>query len=269
MAGVFSQSLVLSIAAALAVVARAAPADAQYPAPQLERPLAEATASDLAEGKRLYNAQCALCHGIDGGGGYGPSLLRPTFVRASDDAGLFTLVRVGIPGVMPGFGDANGPRRSWQLAAFVRSMTREGGATPVGDGAKGRLVYQARGCASCHVLGGEGRAFGPDLTAIGLQRGPAYLKQALVEPAARVPDGHVVVTAQPKTGPAVRGVRVSEDAFWVHVRDSGGRLHAMRVSDLTELRREAGSSLMPAYGTLPAGDLDDLVAFLSTLRGQR
>jgi hypothetical protein len=78
-----------------------------------------------------------------------------------------------------------------------------------------------------------------------------------------------VVTARPKTGAAIRGVRVSEDAFWVHVRDTGGRLHALRVADLTELRREAGASLMPAYDTLPPGDLDDLVAYLASLRGQR
>lgn len=269
MASLIVRRRMARVIAALAVCALPATARGQYPAPALERPLAEAGAGDLAEGKRLYNAQCALCHGIDGGGGYGPSLLRPTLARAADDAGLFTLVRTGIPGVMPGFGDANGPRRSWQLAAFVRSMTRAGGATPPGDVAHGRVVYQARGCANCHVLGGDGRAFGPDLTAIGLQRGPAYLRQALVEPAARVPDGHVVVTARAKTGPAIRGVRLSEDAFWVHVRDAGGRLHALRVSELAEFRREAGASLMPAYGTLAAADLDDLVAYLSTLRGQR
>ena len=242
---------------------------AQYPAPTLEQPLSSAAPADLAEGKRLYNAQCALCHGIDGGGGYGPSLLRGSFSRASDDAGLFTLVRVGIPGLMPGFGDANGPRRSWQLAAFVRSLTRDGGAPVVGNVAGGQAVYQRRGCASCHVLGGEGRALGPELTAIGLQRGPAYLRRALVEPAANVPDGHVVVTARPKSGAAVRGVRVSEDAFWVHVRDVNGQLHAFRVADLAELTREAGASLMPAYTSLPPGEIDDLVAYLSSQRGQR
>jgi len=242
---------------------------AQYPAPTLERPLSAAAAADLAEGKRLYLAQCALCHGIDGSGGYGPSLLKPAFARGADDAGLYALVRTGIPGVMPGFGDANGPRRSWQLAAFVRSFNRQGGDPATGDPRHGRDVYAARGCANCHVASGQGRALGPDLSAIGAQRGPAYLREALVNPAARVPDGHVVVTARPRTGAAVRGVRVSEDAFWVHVRDTAGRLHAFRVADLAELTREAGASLMPAYGTLPATDLDDLVAYLSSLRGQR
>ncbi|MGD9903087.1 MAG: c-type cytochrome [Vicinamibacterales bacterium] len=256
------------LAAAVAVIATARIA-AQYPAPELQRPLSAADAADLAEGRRLYRAQCALCHGIDGSGGYGPSLLKPAFARGADDAALFTLVRSGIPGVMPGFGDANGPRRSWQLAAYVRAFNRADGAPAAGDARHGRDVYAARGCAGCHVVDGEGRALGPDLTGIGARRGAAYLREALVTPAARVPDGHVVVTARPKAGAPVRGVRVSEDAFWVHVRDTGGRLHAFRVAELQALEREAGASLMPAYAALPAGDLDDLVAYLSGLRGQR
>ncbi len=234
-----------------------------------DRPLSAADAADLAEGTRLYNAQCALCHGIDGSGGYGPSLLRPTFVRAADDAGLMAILRAGIPGLMPGFGDANGVRRTWQLAAFVRTLNGAGGERATGNPQSGLAIYQKRGCASCHVLAGLGRALGPDLTAIGQQRGPAYLTESLVAPSARVPEGHVVVTARPKTGAAVRGVRVSEDAFWVHVRDTDGRLHALRVADLTELQREAGASLMPSYNTLPASDLNDLVAYLASLRGQR
>lgn len=260
--------IVVMLTAALTVIAAVA-VRAQYPAPTLDRPLSSAVPDDLAEGKRLYNAQCALCHGIDGGGGYGPSLLVPAFTRASDDAGLFTLVRTGIPGLMPGFGDANGPKKSWQLAAFVRAMTRGSGGAVTGNPQHGRGVYETRGCATCHVVAGAGRAFGPDLTAIGQQRGPAYLRQAIVEPGARVPDGHVVVTATPKTGAAVRGVRVNEDAFWVHVRDLKGQLHAFRIADLAGLTREAGASLMPAYASLPPADLDDLVAYLSSLRGQR
>jgi cytochrome c oxidase cbb3-type subunit 3 len=237
---------------------------------EADRPLALATAADLAEGTRVYTAQCALCHGIDGSGGYGPSLLRPTFVRAADDAGLMTILRSGIPGLMPGFGDANGVRRTWQLAAFVRSLNAAGAERATGDARNGQSIYAQRDCANCHVVAGAGRALGPDLSSIGLQRGPAYLKESLVAPAARVPDGHVVATARPTAGPAVRGVRVSEDAFWVHIRDTAGRLHAFRTADLAELRREAGASLMPAYGTvLSASDLGDLVAYLASLRGQR
>lgn len=253
---------------AAAIWLTAAPVTAQTPAP--DRPLTAATAADRAEGQRLYGAQCALCHGSDGSGGYGPSLLRPTFARASDDAGLIGILRAGIPGLMPGFGDANGARRTWQLAAFVRSLNGAGDERATGDPAHGQALYQERGCATCHVVAGVGRALGPDLSAIGLQRGPAYLTEALVAPAARVPDGHVVVTAVPRAGAPVRGVRVSEDAFWLHVRDQGGRLHTFRVADLSELRREAGASVMPSYATrLSSTELNDLVAYLASLRGQR
>jgi cytochrome c oxidase cbb3-type subunit III len=235
------------------------------------RPLNEADAGDLTSGKRAYVAQCALCHGIDGSGGYGPSLLVPVLRRAADDKGLLRVVEQGIPNVMPGYGRANGPRRSWQLAAYVRSLNA--GSTPAaavpGDVGRGRAIYQERGCASCHVVGGSGRAFGPDLSEIGAQRGAAYIKQAILEPAARVPEGHVVVTATPKDARAVRGVRVSEDVFWVYVRDPGGRIHRYWKSDLEALERETGASLMPAYGAeRRPTEIDDLVAYLASLRGE-
>ena len=235
------------------------------------RPLRDADASDLAAGKRAYVAQCALCHGMDGSGGYGPSLLVPVLARASDDAGMLRVVDQGIPNLMPGYGRANGPRRTWQLAAYVRSITAGSAAVVVaGDPSRGKAVYQERGCGSCHVLEGVGRAYGPDLSNIGTQRGAAYIKQALLEPGARVPDGHVVITARPKDARSVRGVRVNEDVFWVYVRDPGGRIHRYWKPDLEALEREAGASLMPAYGAQrSATEIDDLVAYLAGLRGQR
>jgi putative heme-binding domain-containing protein len=239
--------------------------------PEQQRPLSQADAADLASGQRLYVAQCALCHGMDGSGGYGPSLLLPVLARASDDGGLLKVVDQGIPNLMPGYGRANGPRRTWQLAAYVRSLGA-GSAVVVahGDAGRGKAIYQERGCAACHVLDGTGRAFGPDLSTIGAQRGAGYIKQALLEPSARVPEGHVVVTAKPKDAGSVRGVRISEDVFWVYVRDPAGRVHRYWKSDLDALEREAGASLMPAYGPLRSGtEVDDLVAYLSSLRGIR
>jgi len=235
------------------------------------RPLTEADATDLATGKRAYVAQCALCHGMDGSGGYGPSLLVPVLARASDDKGLLRVLDQGIPNLMPGYGRANGARRTWQLGAYVRSL-RAGSAAVVmaGDVGKGKAIYQERGCGSCHVLDGVGRAYGPDLSTIGAQRGAAYIKEALLQPSARVPEGHVVVTAKPRDARSVRGVRVSEDVFWVYVRDPGGTVHRYWKSDLEALEREAGASLMPAYGAeRRPTEVDDLVAYLASLRGQR
>lgn len=253
----------VAFAGALAVVPHAQEFDQT-------KPLSSADASDLTTGKRSYVAQCALCHGIDGSGGYGPSLLVPVLRRAADDKGLIRLVEQGIPNLMPGYGRANGPKRSWQLAAYVRTLNAgtTADASPTGDAGRGKVIYQERGCASCHVVGGAGRAFGPDLSEIGAQRGAAYIKQAVLEPSARVPEGHVVVTAKPKDARAIRGVRVSEDVFWVYVREPGGRIHRYWKPDLDALEREAGASLMPAYGPeRQPTEIDDLVAYLASLRG--
>ncbi|MGE0815964.1 MAG: c-type cytochrome [Vicinamibacterales bacterium] len=254
-------------AAAVRLLAQAPQADA---AAYAARPVSDATAEDLAVGRRTYMAQCALCHGVDGSGGYGPSLQVAGLSRVADDAGLMRILSVGIPGAMPGYGQANGVKRTWQLAAFVRGLGRGGSDVVTGNAAAGRAAYERRGCATCHVVAGQGRDFGPDLTAIGTRRGPAYLRRALVDPGAEVPEGHVVVTVRTTAGQAVRGIRVSEDVFGLHVRDVQGRLHDFRKADLTALERQAGASLMPALGaSVPAGEIDDLVAYLAGLRGQR
>jgi putative heme-binding domain-containing protein len=235
-----------------------------------ETPLSQATADDVAEGRRVYNAQCALCHGIEGVGGAGPALQQPTLRRVADDEGLVLLLRKGVPGAMPGAEGSNAPRRVWQAAAYVRSLGRVASETPPGNPERGADLYRRRACGTCHVVKGEGRALGPDLSAVGDQRGLAYLREALVEPEAKVPDGHVTVTVRPRRGKAVRGVRVDEDVFGIHVRDTSGALHHFRKAELDVLEREVGASLMPAYGgLLSPAEIDDLVAYLAGLRGER
>ena len=54
-------------------------------------------------GQTIYVASCAVCHGIDGSGGRGPTLRRPKYDRAPDDAALKKLIQEGlVTGEMPG-----------------------------------------------------------------------------------------------------------------------------------------------------------------------
>ena len=39
-------------------------------------PLAAAKSDDIAAGKKVFDSQCALCHGIGGTGGRGPALTK-------------------------------------------------------------------------------------------------------------------------------------------------------------------------------------------------
>jgi putative heme-binding domain-containing protein len=227
---------------------------------------AAAAQSDPAGGRRIFESQCALCHGQTGGGGRGPSLNRPTLDHAPNDKALHKVISEGLEPEMPG---------AWQLndhevaavAAYVRSL----GAAPQeklpGDAGRGARVFETRGCAGCHMVAGKGSGFGPELTQIGARRNAAYLRQTILQPAASLPEGFAYFSATDAAGRAVRGIRVNEDTFTIQLQDSGGGFHSFRKSELKELRRLDRETPMPAY-QLAGADLDDLVAYLAALRGK-
>jgi putative heme-binding domain-containing protein len=216
-------------------------------------------------GRGIFESQCALCHGQTGGGGRGPALNRPNLDNAPNDEALRKLISEGLRD-MPA---------AWQLhpdevagvAAYVRFL----GALPQeavpGVAARGARIYAARGCATCHMVAGRGAGFGPELTAIGARRSAAFLRQTVLKPAATLPDGFLYVSAVPASGPAVRGIRVNEDSFTIQLRDAGGSYHSLRKSELKDLRRLQGETPMPTYeGQITGADLDDLVAYLASLK---
>jgi putative heme-binding domain-containing protein len=115
---------------------------------------------------------------------------------------------------------------------------------------------------------GRGGTLGPELTSIGALRGPSHLRESIVKPEAAHAPGYLVVRAVTAGGEEIRGIRVNEDVFWVHIRDAGGNVHVLQKSELSRLDRELEGTLMPSYANrLSASDLDDLIAYLSNLRG--
>jgi putative heme-binding domain-containing protein len=230
--------------------------------------IAKLSAADVARGKQLYENQCSVCHGQTGTGGKGPRLAQPVLHRAPDDDRLAEVIKNGIPNTeMPNAWQMT-DREIWQVAGYVRSM----GRTPIvplpGDSARGRALYEKNGCAACHIVRGSGTALGPELTDIGARRSPDYLREALVKPGASVPEGFLMISATTRDGKTIRGMRVNEDTFTIQLRDASGRVYSFRKSSLASLKKEFNQSLMPGYQSkLSAGELDDLVAYLASLRG--
>jgi putative heme-binding domain-containing protein len=259
----------LICSAATAVLLLPPTVESQPSAPA--RSLSAAGGSDLAAGKRVFEAQCAWCHGTEGTGGTGPILQRSTLRHASTDSSLVEIVRNGIPGTeMPSFAIALTDRMAWQTAAYVRSLGRTRGRALPGDPRRGSAVYESSGCGSCHVVSGRGGTLGPDLTSIGALRGAPYLREAILKPEAAHPPGYLVVRAIALNGSEVRGIRVNEDVFWIDIRDASGTLHTLEKSQLSRVERQLDASLMPSYASrFSAEQLDDLVAYLGSLRGER
>jgi len=236
-------------------------------------------AGDVDGGRTLYNALCVTCHGFEGAGGTGPPLDRARLRRAPDDQALRRLINDGIPARGMPRARRTSDDEQRQLVAYVRSLGRREGPPPPGDPQRGARIYANLGCAGCHIINGQGSGFGPELSEIGRLRGADHLRQAIVDPGAALPRATLAVPARgyleflpvtvvQRDGGEVRGVRLNEDVFTIQLRDAGGRIHSFRKADVAAVRKERDASLMPGYATRVAGgDLDDLVAYLSSLGG--
>jgi cytochrome c oxidase cbb3-type subunit 3 len=233
------------------------------------RPAASAT-TDLAAGQRIFDAQCAWCHGNGGDGGTGPNL-HGRLRHATTLNSIVDIISNGIPGTdMPSFRLGLTERSTRQTANYVFSLSRSPARPGPGNAERGAALYGSNGCGSCHVVEGRGGILGPELTGIGGRRGAVYLRDAIVKPAASHPPGYLVVRAVPTSGAEVRGVRINEDVFWIHIRDAAGNVHTLDKSQLARLDRELEATLMPSYdGRLSPAQLDDLVAYLASLRGAK
>jgi len=229
------------------------------------------TAADLKNGQQLFMGQCARGHGSKGEGGRGAVLAQPRLRHAPDDESLFIVIRDGIKGTEMPAGYAVDTRETWELAAYVRSLGRMSPETVAGDAKHGQELYRTKArCAQCHINGGMGGSLGPELTEIGARRSAAHLRAAVLDPASTLPEDFLQVRAVTQDGQTITGVRLNEDTFSIQIRDLSGGIHSFQKGDLKELQRDTGKSPMPSFrGTLSASEVDDLVAYLVSLRGNQ
>ena len=240
-----------------------------------ESPVSHLTPDDIATGKQIFAAQCAGCHGFDGSGQLGPNLHGVEARRG--DAGIFSAIRNGTGGMPPVM--SLNDQRVWQVVGYVKTL---GDIGPVeaakGDPAKGQAVYDASGCATCHAINGQGGGVGPQLTTIGKSRPPKYFYEFLKDPGknppadASLPErgqsaGYLLVRVVTQDGHEVTGIRVNEDTFTIVLRDVGGHFYSFDKSQLRTIEPQPGKTVMPSYGNLSSTDTDNLVAYLSSLKG--
>lgn len=226
-------------------------------------------AADADLGRQYFVGHCAVCHGFDGEGGRGVNLTTGVYRHGSSDKELFRTIRNGIQGSeMPGTGLSE--PEIWRIITYVRRLGEKGADEKApGDPAAGRAVYENKGaCGQCHWAGGRGGVLGPDLSEIGLRRSLKFLRESLTKPDAHVADDYRTVVLVTRSGERIRGARLNEDDYSIQIRDTQEKLRSFRKADLKEFKRDP-TSLMPAYDkALSATELEDLVAYLSSLRGK-
>jgi cytochrome c oxidase cbb3-type subunit III len=254
-------------------------AAAQAQIPRDPTPIVSKTSpADIAAGKDLYEATCSRCHGLDGGGSDGPSL-QGVPDRLGDQA-MGDIIRGGIPGTgMNGFSSLNA-EETGQVIGYIRTLGHTADAEVAkGDATHGKAVYDSSGCSTCHIINGEGGGVGPELSRVGAMRGPSYLRSTLIAPGTILPKEagamergrwtqYLFVHVVTKDGKSYEGTRVYEDTFSIELKDAAGNFHSFKKLELAKLEKLPGKSVMPSFqGTLSAAQLDDLVAYLASLKG--
>jgi cytochrome c oxidase cbb3-type subunit 3 len=250
------------VAALVVVSGPVAPAQAQ------ENPFE--TLIDVRMGERVFRAQCGRCHGRDARGNDetgAPDLTTGQFSRVSSDAGMFGVIRDGIENTaMIGISPRASEQTVWQIVSYINSLNLDPGDYNLpGDAARGEQVYVGANCSSCHMIRGEGGRTGPDLSTVGSRLDPDELATSLTDPSAEVAPRWWTMRITRPDGSTIEGLRMNEDTFTVRIMDDDENLWSFMKSEIRSSERIT-TSTMPAADSLTESAVDDLVAYLFSLR---
>ncbi len=158
---------------------------------------------------------------------------------------------------------------AWVAAlGLALPLAAQSGGARVGDASAGKAIFDGKGgCGDCHSVGDRGAGLGPDLGDIGITRTPRSLRLALTDPDAEIFKEYYTVVVETKAGEAIRGLALNEDDLSIQIRDINGYPRSFLKDDLKSTHREQ-RSLMPSYSSrLSGAEIDDVVAYLRTLKG--
>jgi cbb3-type cytochrome c oxidase subunit III len=125
----FASCLVMGMTMWLATYAQEKPAAGQAQARKLVNPVPSDTDS-IDAGKKLYQRNCAGCHGPAGkgdgsmalSGGTPSDLTDDTWDHGSTDGEIFVVIRDGVSSDMQGYKDRLTEKQIWQVINFIRSI---------------------------------------------------------------------------------------------------------------------------------------------------
>lgn len=241
------------------------------------------TVQAVANGKSAFRVNCSFCHGLNADGGFrAPSLISGHLSHGDSDDAMLSNVLHGIPGTAMPANDLDEPTVR-DILAYLRSLQKP--ATPPASGnveAGRKLFFGVVYCSRCHMVYGQGGRLGPDLSRIGVTRSREYLIESIRDPDAQITERYIaadfgnisatyeLVTVTTRKGTILSGVIINEDSFSLQFMDDREGIHSWPKSDLQSVVHEMRSP-MPKYNPQQLTDvqLNDLLAFLSSLRGDR
>ena len=141
-----------------------------------------------------------------------------------------------------------------------------------GDPKKGESVFLnhiAGQCVRCHKYKkkGMGSIIGPNLWEIG-HLSPSYLLESLIAPQAAIAKNYGNISVDLKDGSNISGLFAGESSKGIKVKDPTSGSYSLISHPDISARSEIVSVMPPMGAVLQRSELRDLVAYLTTLRGE-
>jgi putative membrane-bound dehydrogenase-like protein len=137
-----------------------------------------------------------------------------------------------------------------------------------GESANGKSVFAKQGtCAKCHVVNGEGKNVGPDLSEIGKKLGREAVFESILYPSASILHNYETWVIETKKGTTANGLLVSKTAEEISIKDSEAIVRTFKIAEVESITRSP-ISLMPAdlHQLMSTQELVDVVEYLLTLK---
>lgn len=258
-------------------------AHAQYP-PRPPKPTPEQLAA-IAQGKTIFQQNCAVCHGQNLTGGRGPDLIRSDLTRRDKDGDLIgpVVTQGRTDKGMPPFSFS--PQQIADLVGYIHSEitifdlhTRIPGGYPndipasqlaTGSAAAGKAFFYGAGhCSECHSPTG-------DLAHIGSKYAdPTDLEQRFIDPAGTLvfasaynPKTTITATVTLKSGENFTGVLEQNGDFDVSIRTFDGWDKTWPRSDVKSVvvhnPTQAHIDMIPKWTNK---EMHDMFTYLETLK---
>ena len=137
-----------------------------------------------------------------------------------------------------------------------------------GNVGNGALVFAKQGtCANCHVVNGQGKEVGPNLSEIGKKLSREAVFESILYPSASISHNFEMYIVETKAGTTANGVLVSKTPAEVSIKGADAIVRTFKTAEVESVVRSP-ISLMPAdlHQAMTTAELVDLVEYLLTLR---
>jgi len=133
---------------------------------------------------------------------------------------------------------------------------------PNADASKGQALFRAANCIACHRVGNEGKAVGPDLSAIGDRTSGESIINSILMPNQTVVEGYALRTVSTRAGETYAGILAGETDKTLNLVQLNGEPLAIDKTTITSHESTHQSPMPPYEYVFTPSQLAELVAWL-------